>query len=40
MTVTDFREVEGRPFNTRVGTSLDMGGFWDLFLEALSRIGH
>jgi purine nucleosidase len=38
MTVTDFREVKGRPFNARAGTSLAVDGFWDLFIDALSRI--
>jgi purine nucleosidase len=39
-TVTDFREREGGPFNARVGTSLAVKEFWDLFMEALSRIGR
>jgi purine nucleosidase len=38
MTVTDFRKVEGRPFNAKAGTSLAVAGFWDLFLDALARI--
>ena len=38
MTVTDFRAVEGRPFNARAGTSLAVGAFWDLFIDALARI--
>ena len=38
-TVTDFRKIDGRPFNARVGTSLAVNGFWDLFIDALSRIG-
>jgi purine nucleosidase len=40
MTVTDFHRLEGRPFNAKVGTSLDVKGFWDLFVDALSRIGQ
>lgn len=39
-TVTDFRKKEGRPFNAKVGTSLAVDGFWDLFLAAVSRIGR
>ena len=39
MTVTDFRGVEGRPFNAKAGTRLAADGFWDLFLDALTRIG-
>jgi purine nucleosidase len=38
MTVTDFRAVEGRPFNAKAGTSLAVAGFWDLFLDALGRV--
>jgi purine nucleosidase len=38
MTVTDFRPAEGRPFNAKVGTSLAVAGFWDLFIDSLSRI--
>jgi purine nucleosidase len=38
MTVTDFRSVEGRPFNAKAGTSLAVEGFWDFFLDALARI--
>jgi purine nucleosidase len=38
MTVTDFRAVEGRPFNAKAGTSLAVADFWDLFIDALSRI--
>jgi purine nucleosidase len=37
MTVTDFRPRDGR-FNTKVGTSLDVDGFWDLFIDALARV--
>jgi purine nucleosidase len=39
MTVTDFRSLEGRPSNARAGTSLAVEGFWDLFIDALARIG-
>lgn len=39
-TVTDFRETEGRPFNALVGIGLAVEGFWDLFVDALSRIGR
>jgi purine nucleosidase len=38
MTVTDFRRVEGRPFNAKAGIRLAVAGFWDLFLDALGRI--
>jgi purine nucleosidase len=38
MTVTDFRAVEGRPFNAKAGISLAVAGFWDLFIDALARI--
>jgi len=38
MTVTDFRQVKGRPFNARVGTSLAVEPFWELFVEALARV--
>jgi purine nucleosidase len=38
MTVTDFRTVQGRPFNAKVGTSLAVTDFWDLFIDALARI--
>ena len=38
MTVTDFRRVEGRPFNVKAGVSLAADAFWDLFLDALARI--
>jgi purine nucleosidase len=40
MTATDFREREGRPFNACVGTGLEVAGFWDLFLEALTRVSR
>lgn len=39
MTVTDFRPAEGRPWNARVATALDVDGFWDLLLGALGTIG-
>lgn len=35
MTVTDFRPREGVHFNALVGTSLDVEGFWDLFVSSL-----
>lgn len=37
MTVTDFGPRSG-PFNAKVGTSLDVEGFWTLFIDALARI--
>jgi inosine-uridine nucleoside N-ribohydrolase len=37
MTVTDFRPRDAR-FNAKVGTSLDVDGFWDLFIDALARV--
>jgi len=39
MTVTDFRGALGHPPNTRVATTLDAGGFWDLVLAALATFG-
>lgn len=36
MTVTDFRP--GAAFNAKVGTSLDVPGFWDLFIGALDPV--
>jgi purine nucleosidase len=39
MTVTDFKEQPGRPFNAKVGVDLDVDGFWRLFMESLARIG-
>jgi len=39
MTVTDFNPAAGRPFNARVGISLEVAGFWDLFIDSLVRIG-
>jgi inosine-uridine nucleoside N-ribohydrolase len=38
MTVTDFRERRGRPFNAQVATRLDFEGFWDLILAAIERL--
>jgi len=38
MTVTDFLPRDGR-FNAKVGTRLDVDGFWDLFIGALTRLG-
>jgi len=37
MTVVDFRRREGRPFNARVGTAIDLAGFWDLFIAAIAQ---
>ena len=39
MTVTDFQDRPGRPFNCRVGVDLDVDKFWELFLAALAAIG-
>jgi purine nucleosidase len=39
-TVTDFNKRQGREFNAKVGTSLAVEGFWDLFIDALSRINQ
>jgi purine nucleosidase len=39
-TVTDFRATAGRPFNARVGTRLAVDGFWDLFIDSVTRIGR
>ncbi|HEY2578340.1 MAG TPA: nucleoside hydrolase [Streptosporangiaceae bacterium] len=39
MTVTDFRGILGHPANTKVATTLDAGGFWDLVLAALATFG-
>jgi len=36
MTVTDFRP--GAAFNSKVGTSLDVPAFWDLFIGALNPV--
>ena len=38
MTVTDFRERPGRPFNAQVATRLDFERFWDLVLAAIERL--
>ena len=40
MTVTDFHGTLGRPVNTKVATTLDAGGFWDLVLAALASFGQ
>jgi purine nucleosidase len=39
-TVTDFAKKKGRPFNAKVGTSLAVDGFWNLFVDAVSVIGR
>jgi purine nucleosidase len=39
MTVTDFKARPDRPFNARVATRLDVGGFWDLMVGAIEAIG-
>jgi purine nucleosidase len=39
MTVTEFRADRGHAFNARVATKLDFQGFWDLVIDALTRIG-
>jgi purine nucleosidase len=39
MTVTDFRGSLGHPVNTKVATTLDAGGFWDLVIGALAALG-
>lgn len=38
MTVTDFRPRNGRAFNCRVATKLDVDGFWDLLVESIEAI--
>jgi purine nucleosidase len=38
MTVTEFRRRPGVKFNAKVGTGLDVSGFWELFVDALTRI--
>ena len=38
MTVVDFRLRNRNQANACVGTGLDLAGFWDLFITALSRI--
>jgi purine nucleosidase len=40
MTVTDFRGRMGLPPKTQVATTLDVDGFWNLMVDALSRIGR
>jgi purine nucleosidase len=39
MTVTDFRRSDERSFNAQVATKLDVGGFWDLMVDAIESIG-
>jgi purine nucleosidase len=39
MTVTEFRADRGHAFNAKVATELDSGGFWDLVVHALDRVG-
>jgi purine nucleosidase len=38
MTVTDFRMRDGVKANAMVGTSIDAGAFWDMFVAAIERI--
>ena len=38
MSVVWFKEQQGMPFNSLVGTGLDANGFWDLFVDALARV--
>jgi purine nucleosidase len=38
MTVTDFRMRDGVKPNAMVGTSIDEGAFWDMFVAAIERI--
>ena len=38
MTVTDFKRAPGRPPNALVGVDLQVQAFWDVFLDALTRI--
>jgi inosine-uridine nucleoside N-ribohydrolase len=40
MTVTDFRGMLHHAPNAQVATTLDFDGFWDLMLDALTRIGN
>jgi len=40
MTVTDFRPTRERPANAAVAVDVDAPGVWDLFLDALIRIGR
>jgi len=39
MTVTEFHADRGQAFNAQVATTLDVQGFWDLVVDALTRIG-
>lgn len=39
MTVTDFRASLGKPANTLVATKLDVGGFWDVVVDAVAVLG-
>jgi purine nucleosidase len=39
MTVTEFRPDRGHAYNAKVATKLDFQGFWDLVVDALTRIG-
>ncbi|WP_313812567.1 nucleoside hydrolase [Glutamicibacter sp.] len=40
MTVTDFRAPASEDCHTSVAVDLDHGGFWDLVVDALQRIGE
>ena len=40
MTVTDFRPTPERPANAKVAVGIDGAGLWDLFIDALARIGR
>ncbi|HEX5405813.1 MAG TPA: nucleoside hydrolase [Pseudonocardiaceae bacterium] len=40
MTVTDFGNAYGQPPNTFVATTLDVPRFWDLVVDAITRIGR
>ncbi len=39
MTVVDFGDRQNQPRNAAVATALDVAGFWDLMLDALTRLG-
>jgi purine nucleosidase len=39
MTVTDFLDAYGEPHNTSVATKLDVDGFWNLVVDAITKIG-
>lgn len=39
MTVTDFQEHPDRPLRTKVATTLDFDGFWDVMIEAVEASG-